>query len=203
MEQKFELVMQRGPSVERRYLLDRPEMVIGRDVANQIPINDSEISRQHVKLTRQAEGYIIQDLGSTNGTFVNEVRLSGLMRLEHGVQIRMGDNVILVFEVSYDSEATMASTPERMPIGAPTAPAPPRAQAAPSPPPPGQQYAGRVPASPPPVKEGGMNWRMIGIGCGVLLILFSCVVIAALFYIDANNLWCDWLGWLFTNRCVL
>jgi hypothetical protein len=194
MEKKFELVMQRGPSVGRRYALDQAEMVIGRDVTNHIPINDAEISRQHVKLMRQDDSYVIQDLGSTNGTFVNETRLSGLMRLEHGVTVRMGDNVIMVFEVAHDSEATIASMPDR------AAPAPPPRQQTP---PPANQYAGQVPASPPAEKEGGINRRMIGIGCGVLLVLGACILIAGLMYVDYFNLWCDWLGFLFTNRCIL
>ena len=52
-------------------------MTIGRDPMAEITINDPEVSRRHARLIGTLSGYRIQDLGSTNGTFVDDIRLGG------------------------------------------------------------------------------------------------------------------------------
>lgn len=59
-------------------------MFIGRDLTNDIVINDAEISRRHARLISQAGGYVLEDLGSTNGTFINGQRLASPYILRPG-----------------------------------------------------------------------------------------------------------------------
>lgn len=106
----YKLVMQKGPVPGKEFILDRPQIVIGRDIQNEVVINDAEMSRHHAKLVFQDEVFVVQDMGSTNGVFVNEQRVSGSMPLEDGVSIRMGDNVVLKYVVSMpDFDRTMPS----------------------------------------------------------------------------------------------
>ena len=71
------LIMRTGPNPGKSFELTKNELYIGRDINNDIVINDSEISRKHARLILQAGGYVLEDLGSTNGSFVNGQRLMG------------------------------------------------------------------------------------------------------------------------------
>jgi len=51
-------------------------LLVGRDPASDIVINDQSVSRRHSRIERHENGYIVVDLGSTNGTHVNEVRIA-------------------------------------------------------------------------------------------------------------------------------
>jgi pSer/pThr/pTyr-binding forkhead associated (FHA) protein len=112
MASKFQLVMRAGPTPGKIYELEQETLIIGRDINNHIVINDAEISRKHTQLKMQSGGYVIEDLGSTNGTFVNNQRLLGPHLLKHDETITLGDNVKLVFEqLQFDPDATIISSP--------------------------------------------------------------------------------------------
>lgn len=114
MQSNFRLVMRSGPTVGKAYPLDKNEMFLGRDLSNDIVINDPEISRRHSRLFVQGNSYIIEDLGSTNGTFVNGQRLMGPNVLRPGDVITFGERMSLVYESSdYDQDATMVSPSSR------------------------------------------------------------------------------------------
>jgi len=180
---RFRLVVKRGPAAGKVFLLDRPEVVVGRSNQSDFPIAELEISRLHARFLWQGAGYLIEDLGSTNGTFVNGERLRGPRLLQPGDEIRLGPNTVMVYEpVVFDEEATRAAEP----VAAPPTPSAP-------PPPPPRPATGSAPApapakeAPPPEKKGFPWGLAIGL---LLLLLLVCVVGAALWYIDANYLWC-------------
>ena len=75
--QIFRLVMRTGPNPGKAFELNQSILTIGRDVANTIVINDAEISRKHARILSQAGGFVIEDTGSTNGTYINGQRLMG------------------------------------------------------------------------------------------------------------------------------
>ena len=192
MTSQFQLIMRTGPTPGAAFTLEGDQMSIGRDSTNEIVINDAEISRRHARLTFQGGKYVLEDLGSTNGTFVNGQRLAGPRVLKAGEVVSFGEQIVLVFEAStYDPAATVAS-----PRAAAAIPSVPR----PVMPPPSApaEYAGSVPASPASVSSASaarkMNIAPILIGVGVLFVV--CVCGGILWYIDANFLWCTFLPFL-------
>jgi hypothetical protein len=189
MAAKFQFVMRAGPNTGKMYPLEAQEITIGRDSNNTVPINDPEISRKHARMELRGSAYAIQDLGSTNGTFVNGQRLSGIQVLNPGDSVSFGEGVMLTYEAIYDPNATVASssagaarmtTPLRRP--APASPAP---QPTPAP-----VYSGQVPAGPlpeeTPKKKGFPIWLLIVI----LLVIVICVCVAFFVIIDQLRLWC-------------
>ena len=63
-----ELTIVRGPSTGERFILDIPEVTIGRDPNCEVFLNDRTVSRRHAHLSIQGGRAIIEDLGSLNGT---------------------------------------------------------------------------------------------------------------------------------------
>jgi hypothetical protein len=62
----------------------------GRDPSNSVQIFDSMVSNHHARISLLASGYFIEDLGSKNGTFVNDVMISQPVSLKRGDVIRIG-----------------------------------------------------------------------------------------------------------------
>jgi sigma-B regulation protein RsbU (phosphoserine phosphatase) len=86
------------------------EILIGRKGDADVVLNNQHVSRRHAKLVKTSEGYSLQDLGSTHGTFVNEIRVEQHV-LKHGDRISLGkDRVDLHYFVG---EAKTAKTPTR------------------------------------------------------------------------------------------
>lgn len=77
-----------GGKEERTYNLDRPRMVVGREPQCEIAIDNLGISRQHCALMNKGDAFVVQDLGSANGTFVN-----GKKVVEH--YLNDGDEIFL------------------------------------------------------------------------------------------------------------
>jgi len=103
--QQFQLRVHKGPEPGKIFELTSVSITIGRDPMADITINDPEVSRQHARLIGTISGYRIQDLGSTNGTFIEGARLSGEpIELQQNQVINIGSNVALVFQVQVDEE---------------------------------------------------------------------------------------------------
>jgi predicted component of type VI protein secretion system len=191
MASQFQLIMRSGPTPGAAFTLEGDQLTIGRDSVNEIVINDAEISRRHARLTFQGGKYVLEDLGSTNGTFVNGQRLAGPRVLKAGEVVSFGEQIVMVFEATnFDAGATVVS-PRAAVVPSISRPAPL------SPPPPPVEYVGSVPASPAPVS--GTTIRrptplFIIIGVGVFL--FVCMCIAFFWWVDANFLWCTFFPFL-------
>jgi hypothetical protein len=185
--------MKTGPASGKVYSLIKSEISIGREAGSDVFINDEEISRQHARLTSQFGDYVLEDLGSTNGTFVNTQRITGQRILKSGDTILLGENVSLTFEeVPFDPNATQVSLSGEESVPEPPeyeTDAPQEAQYPSSPPP---TYAGRIPESPvellvPEESSPRRTWLWAGCGCGVVL---TCVLIGSAFIFDYLNLYC-------------
>src|SRR5574340_1256831 len=110
MAGQFQLVMRSGPMPGAVYPLEGDQLTIGRDSTNAVVINDAEVSRHHTRLTFQGGKYVVEDLGSTNGTFVNGQRLSGPYVLKAGDVLALGEQIVLMYDaVHVDAGATMIS----------------------------------------------------------------------------------------------
>jgi Nif-specific regulatory protein len=83
-----------GPSKGTVFELSEDEISIGRDLTNQLTINDKSVSRHHCLLSRVNGQFKITDLESHNGTFVNETPAKEHVLL-HGDRIRVGDSLFL------------------------------------------------------------------------------------------------------------
>ena len=192
MASQFQLIMRQGPTPGAAFTLEGDQLNIGRDSTNEVAINDAEISRRHARLTFQGGKYVLEDLGSTNGTFVNGQRLAGPRVLKAGEVVSFGEQIVLVFEVTTnDPGATMVS-PRAAVVPSISRPATP-------PPPPPAEYAGSVPASPmlaATAPEAGKRTNMTPVIIGASVLFFLCLCGGVLWYIDANFLWCTFFPFL-------
>lgn len=86
------------------YRLTSRRTLLGRDPSCDIALDDNLASRNHAAISADSDGYLLTDLGSTNGTFVNDNRITAEYRLNAGNLIRMG-GTILKFMSSQNEEA--------------------------------------------------------------------------------------------------
>lgn len=108
----FRLVVRRGPQPNLAFEVSKDLTTLGRDISNDIVINDRETSRHHLRLMIAGDTLTIEDLGSTNGTFVNGKRISGVTPLQNGDMIGLGETVTLALErveQGMDAPASAAS----------------------------------------------------------------------------------------------
>ena len=73
------LVVQRGPSAGSRFLLDTDEVSAGRHPDSEIFLDDVTVSRRHAVFRRTSHGYLVADVGSLNGTYVNRDRIDEVL----------------------------------------------------------------------------------------------------------------------------
>lgn len=207
---QFQLVMHSGPTPGKTFPMEGDVLTIGREASNAIAINDAEVSRKHAQLVFQGGKYIITDLGSTNGTFVNGQRLTGQHVLQPGEIISLGEQISLLYEVvaQVDPNATMISSAARVSVPPAPAQAPqPKPQPQYQPQAQAQQYAGSIPASPepeaayipPPPAKKGLPIPLIIVAIVLLCLICSCA--GFFWYVDSNVLWCDFFPFLFGGAC--
>jgi hypothetical protein len=86
----------KGPGAPRDVLLDLDEIVLGRALEAQIPIDSGAVSRRHAALLRSEDRYTCVDLESSNGVFVNGQRVTSV-ELRDGDTVQVGD-ALFVFQ---------------------------------------------------------------------------------------------------------
>jgi len=82
-----------------RHVLETERVTLGRQSGCTITIRDTNVSREHAQLRRRPNGWTIRDLGSTNGTKLNGVRVEGEQMLANGDVIMLGAMKV-TFEIS-------------------------------------------------------------------------------------------------------
>jgi len=100
-----------GPLQGREFPLDEPETSVGRDPSNHIPILDPLVSRRHCVVRRNGDGFEIQDLDSSNCTFVNGLPVQR-RALVHGDQIRIGNSIFVLHCAETEAQATRVGAAE-------------------------------------------------------------------------------------------
>jgi pSer/pThr/pTyr-binding forkhead associated (FHA) protein len=83
------LVVKRGPNAGSRFLLDQAITSAGRHPDSDIFLDDVTVSRRHAEFTRAAQGYLVRDVGSLNGTYVNRERIEEVL-LTDGDEVQIG-----------------------------------------------------------------------------------------------------------------
>src|ERR1700690_619684 len=104
------LIVQQGPQAGNSFFLKGAFTILGREAGVDIVINDPECSRRHVSITSLPEGYLIEDLGSTNGTLLNGELLSKPQPLNSGDTIIIG-KTILIFDIQELNLSSPAPAP--------------------------------------------------------------------------------------------
>lgn len=100
--------------------LSHDEYAVGRDETNSIRLTDRNISRRHMVLRRNADGWIVRDLQSYNGTWVNGNRVAGEQHVGHNDTIQLGD-----YRLEFSDEAKIAPQTATLPGGVPAVVTPP------------------------------------------------------------------------------
>lgn len=186
--QKPQIVMRSGPIPGSSYFLENDETVLGRDLGNDIPVPDPEISRRHVRFIRRPEGFYVEDLGSTNGTFVNGARIAVPQLLKHGDLITLAESTVMSYELPEGLQE--AHTPMSIPASMFDNEVPPQPTAAAAPvytpveaPKPSTPL---VPAPQLKADKKPMGW------CSIILIvlLVALIIIALVLTFMPTSWWC-------------
>lgn len=90
------LVVRQGPEIGTRYALTGDEVSVGRVPDNDIQLDDVTVSRQHAVLVRQGSAWLVRDLGSLNGTYVNNQRVDE-SPVRHGDDVQIGRFRLVAF----------------------------------------------------------------------------------------------------------
>ncbi|MGD8858424.1 MAG: GGDEF domain-containing protein [Myxococcales bacterium] len=91
------LTVLRGPNAGALFTLDGPRTILGRSGEAQVLLTDRALSRRHACIARRGGEYFVQDLGSTNGTFVDGEPATEPIALHDGSRIELGAQTILRF----------------------------------------------------------------------------------------------------------
>jgi len=83
------LIVQRGPTAGARFLLDTDRTIAGRHPSADIFLDDVTVSRRHAEFVAHEGGYIVRDVGSLNGTYVNRERIDSTV-LHAGDEVQIG-----------------------------------------------------------------------------------------------------------------
>lgn len=191
----YRLTVIKGFNKGKVYPLEEEEITIGRGEENTIVLSIAEVSRAHTALTKVEEGYMIKDLGSTNGTFVDKKEIGGKYLLKPGDTIMLGDAVYLTYMAEADPEETLVSPRQKDPDSQEVTAVTPKPEGAPKVEIPQAVTAPEVAKATEelltedqPTEEKKSNtWLWAGIGC-VVVIFFLIVVGAILF--DFLDLYC-------------
>jgi serine phosphatase RsbU (regulator of sigma subunit) len=92
------------------YDLEGPEIVIGRAMNASIVVQDSRVSRQHVRIVQRDGGWWVEDLGTRNGTLLNGEKMAGTARLIAGDRLGIGGSVVQFIGDPKDARPTSAGT---------------------------------------------------------------------------------------------
>ena len=83
------LMVKRGPNAGSRFILEADVTRAGRHPESEIFLDDITVSRRHAEFVRQGPGFIVRDVGSLNGTYLNRERLEEAP-LAHGDEVQIG-----------------------------------------------------------------------------------------------------------------
>lgn len=90
------LVVRQGPEIGTRFSLVGDQVTVGRVPDNQIQLDDVTVSRQHAVFVREGDEWLVRDLGSLNGTYVNNQRIEESV-VRHGDDLQIGRFRLVAF----------------------------------------------------------------------------------------------------------
>lgn len=110
LEEKLVLLVTSGPDKGKQVEAGKDKITIGRHSSNTLPLSDESSSNYHAEIVKEAIGYVVVDLGSTNGTLVNGEK-TVKSPIAHGTEIKIGQNTIVFKDVNrqVDEEAVFGT----------------------------------------------------------------------------------------------
>ncbi len=107
------LYILQGPDKGRTFQTHDEAALVGRS-ADDIPLTDQTVSRRHARLRPENGAWVLEDLGSANGTYINGVRITKPQSLKHGDQIRVGSTLLVYAGEESTSKLRSTSLPTGM-----------------------------------------------------------------------------------------
>jgi pSer/pThr/pTyr-binding forkhead associated (FHA) protein len=89
-----QLIVTQGALAGTRISLDARPILIGRADDSTLVLDDDYASTRHARIAQQGEDWYVEDLGSTNGTYLDRAKVSGPTRVPLGVPVRIGKTVL-------------------------------------------------------------------------------------------------------------
>jgi pSer/pThr/pTyr-binding forkhead associated (FHA) protein len=103
-ENRVTVVVVEGPGAGTEVVIDREEMVIGRNAGADLSLPDDALSGVHAAIELGLAGFRIRDLGSTNGTFVNGSQVQAT-DLKNGDRITLGEHTLEYLQEEVDTRS--------------------------------------------------------------------------------------------------
>ena len=100
------VVYQRDGGAGRSIKLDHLPLRIGRDPSNELVLDEDGVSRRHARIEWRTDRLVLMDVGSTNGTLLNDAELSGIVELSTGDRIQVGSTIFKYLSAT-DLEAAL------------------------------------------------------------------------------------------------
>jgi pilus assembly protein CpaF len=108
----FTIVISEKGGAERRETFDRPEINVGRVQSNDLMLPKGNVSKRHARLLYREGRFIVTDLNSTNGTYVNRRRISQATIVKQGDKIYIGDFVLRIEVAGAEGEIPLPAPGE-------------------------------------------------------------------------------------------
>ena len=167
----YYLIVRKGPNPGAVHPVGGNIITLGRQPDNHIVISDHRVSRHHARLSWRGAAYSLEDLGSGNGTWVNNTRIAAPVTLRPGDIIGISEDVLLLFSDQPDTGDVTYHVPAggMAPAAGPLPPTRPPV----------------APAPMPPVSGRSQGWTAFSIGglialVGVLLLAFVAAMLLLL-----------------------
>jgi len=110
MTDTVKLIVKAGDEISKSFDLTTDKCVIGRDPNSDLVIEDIEVSKNHLTITRNGNTFLVEDQNSTNGTFLNGKKLKKPTTINNGDLISIGKNHVLEFV--YEKTDEIPESPE-------------------------------------------------------------------------------------------
>jgi predicted component of type VI protein secretion system len=188
------LILRYGKTNHPEYILtDRP-ITLGREAINDVVLGDPEISRRHARIFYQDGTYYLEDLGSTNGTFINGRRVHAPSPLQDEDMLEFGESIRLQFFRSGVMDQDQVTSPVIELEARPSdRPGPTRPLPGDPPPPPALPATDTDLLALPEEPARKSNWRRTVFGCGCLVLVVAFICVFTVFILDSqfpNVLYC-------------
>src|ERR1700749_555390 len=115
----FTIIIQEKGGEQRRMVFNKPEVTIGRVQGNDIVLPKGNVSKRHARIVLEDGKFIIVDLKSTNGTYVNGRKITSPLVVKDSDKIYIGDFIVGVDEAASGVEGDCPSESTTSPPGAP------------------------------------------------------------------------------------